>query len=450
MENRNLIKGIITEYNSERGFGFITEIDEDFSYFFHISNVIGKIKIVPNKTEVVFKPVDTAKGPQATNIKVNFEKIEGEFARVELPNNTNLKTNSEKIEYLEQQQEVIHNVLDALNKFGISVKEDRSGWINLDLYEMEELNNPIVVGGHHKKVPNGYPKTFEHLMRLLQNQINDFNYDLINVKKGLKGEQKTLESLKAITVSYPILNNVRLEEDIKNSSEKYSAETDLIIVTDRAIFLVETKNYGGKGDTLIITTDGRWILRDKYDKKEKTIKSPFKQTTDHIFVINKFLENNSIKFNLPIIPIVALANDDLILQIEDKESLYAKVISADLVGSYILNYLNENIPRIKEKDIEAFKKLLDSKSLPQKSYKVLNYCENILVICEAISKLLKYYQHDMNILIKTEKEKEEKELAIKREKEEQERIEREEQERTDRILEGIGTVIGLVGSLLDL
>jgi hypothetical protein len=138
------------------------------------------------------------------------------------------------------------------------------------------------------------------------------------------------------------------------------------------------------------------------------------------------------------------------LQIEDKESLYAKVISADLVGSYILNYLNENIPRIKEKDIEAFKKLLDSKSLPQKSYKVLNYCENILVICEAISKLLKYYQHDMNILIKTEKEKEEKELAIKREKEEQERIEREEQERTDRILEGIGTVIGLVGSLLDL
>ena len=60
MENRNLIKGIITEYNSERGFGFITENDEDFSYFFHISNVIGKINIVPNKTEVVFKPVSIA------------------------------------------------------------------------------------------------------------------------------------------------------------------------------------------------------------------------------------------------------------------------------------------------------------------------------------------------------------------------------------------------------
>ena len=360
-----------------------------------------------------------------------------------------VKTNSEKKEYLEQQQKVIHNVLDTLNKFGISIMQDKNGWMNLDLCEMDELSNPVVVGGHHKRVPNGYPKTFKHLMRLLQNQIDGFNYALNDVKKGLKGEQKTFNSLKAITVSYPILNNVRLEEDIKNSSEKYSAETDLIVVTDRAIFLIETKNRGGNGDTIIITADGRWILRDKYDKKEKTIKNPFKQTTDHIFVINKFLENNNIKLNLPIIPIVALANDDLILQIEDKESLYAKVMSADLVGSYILNYHNENKPLVKDKDIEAFKKLLDDKSLPPKSYEVLNYCENILAICQSIAKLLKYYQHDMKIYIKMEKEKEEKELAIKRAKEEEERIEREKQQKTDRILEGIGTVIGLVGALFE-
>lgn len=37
MENQNLIKRIITDYNFERGFGFITEIGKDFSYFFHIS-----------------------------------------------------------------------------------------------------------------------------------------------------------------------------------------------------------------------------------------------------------------------------------------------------------------------------------------------------------------------------------------------------------------------------
>ena len=38
MENQTIIKGIITEYNSERGFGFITEIDEDFSYKDVINN----------------------------------------------------------------------------------------------------------------------------------------------------------------------------------------------------------------------------------------------------------------------------------------------------------------------------------------------------------------------------------------------------------------------------
>lgn len=432
MENQTIIKGIITEYNSERGFGFITEIDEDFSYFFHISNVIGKINIVPNKTEVIFKPIETSKGPQATDIKVFVEKIEGEFANIALPNIKLLKSNVERLKFLEQQQEIIYKVLDTLKEYGIIVKEEKNGWIDLDLYEMGELNNPIIRDGYHERVPNGYPKTFEHLIRLLQKQINDFNYDLINTQKGIYGEEKTLNSLKAITVSYPILNNVRLEEDIKNSNERYSAETDLIAITDRAIFLIETKNYGGKGDSLIITTDGRWILKDKYTKKEHTLSNPFKQITDHTFVVNKFLENNNIKFNLPIIPIIALANNDLILQIDDKNSLYAKVMSADLVGSYILNYHNENKAIIKLKDIDAVKKLLDEKSLPPKTYQVLDYCKNILKVCESILELLKMYKHDNDIFTETE------------------RIQKEKEEKTDSILEGIGTAIGLIGVLLDL
>lgn len=418
MENQKLVKGIITEYNSKRGFGFITEIDEDFSYFFHISNFVGKINIIPNKTEVVFKPVDTEKGPQAIKIKAYCEKIEGEFAKIELPNKSSVKSNVERSKYLEQQQEVIHTVLDALGKFGISAKVDKSGWINLDLSEMEVLNNPVVSGGHHKRVPNGYPKTFEHLIRLLQKQINDFNYDLINTKKGINGELKTLNSLKAITVSYPILNNVRLEENIKDLSEKYSAETDFIVITDRAIFLIETKNYGGKGDALFITADGRWLLKDKHTKKQHVLSNPFKQTTDHIFVINKFLKNNNIKFDLPIIPIVALSNDDLVLKFEDNNGLYAKVMSADLVGSYILNYLNENNSVLSPKDIDEFRELLNSKSLLPKSYKVLNYCDNILAICEAITKLLKYYHHDQNIYNKLEETRKQAELDVIKKREE--------------------------------
>lgn len=432
MENQTIFKGIITEYNSERGFGFITDKDGDSSYFFHISNVDKSLKIIPNRTEVTFKLTETPKGLQATNIRAYIEKIEGEFANVDLPNHKFSKSNADRLSFLEQQQEIIYKVLNTLEECGIAIKEEKNGWINLDLYEIDELSNIVVDGGNYNRVPNGYPKTFEHLIRLLQKQINDFNYDLINTKKGISGEEKTLNSLKALTVSYPILNNVRLEEDIKNSNEKYSAETDLIAITDRAIFLIETKNYGGKGDSLIITTDGRWILKDKYTKKEHTLSNPFKQITDHTFVVNKFLENNNIKFNLPIIPIIALANNNLILQIDDKNSLYAKVMSADLVGSYILNYHNENKAIIKLKDIDAVKKLLDEKSLPPKTYQVLDYCKNILKVCESILELLKMYKHDNDIFTEAE------------------RIQKEKEEKTDRILEGIGTAIGLIGVLLDL
>lgn len=438
MENQRIIKGIITEYNSSRGFGFITEIGENTSYFFHISNLEKPISIIPDKTEVIFKARETQKGLQAVEIREYFEKIEGEFAKTKLPNDFVWKTNAEQLEYLEQQQKIIYQFLNTLKNFGIHTKESPNGWINLDLYEMIELNNPVVEGGFCEKIPNGYPKTFKYLIRLLEEQINNFNYSLLKAKKGIDGEQRTLNSLKAITVSYPILNNVRLEEDIKNSNEKYSAETDLIAITDRAVFLIETKNYGNRGDELTITSDGRWLLKNKNTKKEKTLQNPFKQITDHIFIINKFFENNKISFSLPIIPIIALANDELILQIEDNETLYAKVMSADLVGSYILNYHNFNKAIIKAKDIETIKKVLDDKSLPPKTYKVTDYCKNILEICKIIEKLIKYYEHDEAIY-----EKQENERAY------EEELKRKKEQRTENILQGIGTAIALVSQFLD-
>lgn len=438
MENQRIIKGIITEYNSSRGFGFITEIGENTSYFFHISSLEKPITIIPDKTEVIFKAKETQKGLQAVEIREYFEKIEGEFAKTKLPNDFVWKTNAEQLEYLEQQQKIIYQFLNTLKNFGIHTKESPNGWISLDLYEMIELNNPVVEGGFCEKIPNGYPKTFKYLIRLLEEQINNFNYSLLKAKKGIDGEQRTLNSLKAITVSYPILNNVRLEEDIKNSNEKYSAETDLIAITDRAVFLIETKNYGNRGDELTITSDGRWLLKNKNTKKEKTLQNPFKQITDHIFIINKFFENNKISFSLPIIPIIALANDELILQIEDNETLYAKVMSADLVGSYILNYHNSNKAIIKAKDIETIKKVLDDKSLPPKTYKVTDYCKNILEICKIIEKLIKYYEHDEAIY-----EKQENERAY------EEELKRKKEQRTENILQGIGTAIALVSQFLD-
>ena len=421
MGNQNEIKGIITEYNYERGFGFITENEKNHTYFFHISNVKGKINIIPKKTEVIFNAVDTPRGLQAINIRTYFEKIEGEFATVKLPNNIYFKTRSEKIEYLNQQQKFIQKTLVALSSAGVVAKEDKSGWLTLDLIEIEELHDLAVNGGNYKKIPNGYPKTFEHLIRLLQKQINDFNYDFMNTKKVIEGEEKTLNSLKSISVSYPILKNIRLEEDIINSNEKYSTEIDLIIITDRAIFLIETKNFGGKGDELIITADSKWLLKNKHTKKEYNLSNPFKQITDHIFIIDKLLKRNNFQPNLPIIPIITLANNDLMIKVEDKETLYAKVIPNDLVGSYILNYHNKNNTIIETKDIETLKKLLDNKSLPFNSFKVLDYSKNIRAICEAITKLLSYYQDDLVMYYNLENERKKANLEVTRIEEEEKR-----------------------------
>ncbi len=444
--NEYIFIGYISEYIANRGFGFIVEEgkDEDSKIFFHISDVETKnMNIVPNRTEVTFMVRKSDKGLKATNIREHRPKIQGEFAKIDFPNISHYKNNDDRLSFLEEQNKKIEKLLKAFEKAGISLVKDKNGWLNLDTYKIEYIHNFDELGKNSTKVPNGYSKTFDHLMRLLKEQIDKFNYDLIKTKKGISGEEKTLNSLKSITLSYPVLKNVRLEKEIQYSGkkEKYSAETDLFVVTDRAIFLIETKNYGGKGDKIIITSDGRWIL-NKFDGKEQNLPNPFKQTTDHIFLMKKFLENHNFKTKLEVIPIVALANDDLMLEIEDKDSLYAKVMAVDLVGSFILKHLSEHTAVAKGKEIEDFKKLLEAENLQPKEYPVLDYLENIKSVCTALSKLINYFEEDF-------KEKEEKERKIKEEENREKEEEKEKERKANQLAHMVSGTIEIGTAIKD-
>ena len=72
--------------------------------------------------------------------------------------------------------------------------------------------------------------------------------------------------------------------------------------------------FGGSSVVVIVATTftiGRyWVeIFDKYQKKSFLIKNnPYKQVTDHIFVMKKFMESHGIKEDLPVIPIIAIWN----------------------------------------------------------------------------------------------------------------------------------------------
>lgn len=394
MANQKKIKGIITEYNFERGFGFITEIKKDVSYFFHISNIDKNMQIIPNKTEVIFDICKTEKGLKATNIKPYSPKIEGEFSEIKLPNKTILLDNKEKIDFLEKNKAELLTILENLKQIGVSYTNIENN-IKIDVESLDKLKNPKYCKKNRSKyAPSGYPETATYILYLLQKQIDEFIKEYAITKSGKIGEDKVYNSLKSVNLNFPVLNNVHLEELIETNyrldtySETYSAEIDSIIITDRAIFIVETKNYK-KGTNILVSNEGQW-----YKDNNKTDINPIIQVTNHSLVIRKCLLKNNINFELPIIPIIAIANSDVKLSIENSENLLVKVLHTDLLGSYIFNYIESNPQIITFDSVQKINSVIQKNVLPLKKYSVLEYHYNFKTFENALLLLIKYWEED--------------------------------------------------------
>lgn len=397
MLSNDVMHGYIITYFPEKGYGFICDDDDTDEYFFHISEIKHPFEIVPDKTRVEFTVKENQKGVYATNIKKYIPKIEGKFGDLKLPYNKKLLSNKECYEYISSKHTMLQKVLEVLseNDSGINTSTLKTGWISVDAFDyLDEIEDIKPQDGAWENIaPSGYPDTFTALFEMLQDQINRFNKQYIIAKKGWEGENKTHDSLKSIAINYPTLYNILLEEGTDGNT--FSAETDTLIITDRGIFIVETKNYGGKKDTITISSDGRWNVFDGYKKISHVIENnPFKQLTDHIFVIKKFLEKNNFDTNIALIPVVALSNNEVKIENDTGEDM-PRVIRTDMVGTFVLNYLGSHESVLEKETMAALEKAFTDTSLPPKKYYIVDYFENIECVCQALEEVLKAYFSDL-------------------------------------------------------
>lgn len=150
---------------------------------------------------------------------------------------------------------------------------------------------------------------------------------------GNKGEQKVEYALKWLDKSY-----IQIE---KNSNDKIGnsciiiknsefideqQEYDHLIISNKGVFSIETKNYTGK---LIVDQYGNWIR--KKDNKEEGIKNPLQQIRQHEKVLMSFLPEDC-----RIISIICIANDKAI--IEGSENCPIPIIKSDMLVEFIENW----------------------------------------------------------------------------------------------------------------
>ena len=135
---------------------------------------------------------------------------------------------------------------------------------------------------------------------------------------------------------------------LKNSKFRDEAqEYDHIVIRENGVFIIETKNYGGK---IVISPDGNWTHTNSKGET-KGLRNPSQQVYRHEVLLKSFLPRD-----IPIISVICLSNPNLIL--EGQSSSKVPVFKSDLLAEYIVEYKSK--VKIPLKKMREIKELIES------------------------------------------------------------------------------------------
>jgi hypothetical protein len=102
-----------------------------------------------------------------------------------------------------------------------------------------------------------------------------------NKAKGKEGEQEVINELNKLDKDkYTVFNDITIQ-----TRGGYTSQNDHIVVSEHGIFVIETKNYGGK----IYGNDGMQKWQAYYANKKYDFYSPVKQSEGHIKALKNLL-----------------------------------------------------------------------------------------------------------------------------------------------------------------
>lgn len=155
-------------------------------------------------------------------------------------------------------------------------------------------------------------KQLNDLMELSKNLPKDkkvfIDRDINLLKQGMDGEENVYYELKNSFIPMVCLHDIRLEYN------DYVAQFDFIIITNKLIYVLETKKLNGD---IEITQDGDFIrnIKNHYGKiiKKEGMYSPISQNERHVNILKEVLTKERLIRTMPIKSAVVIASPKSII-----------------------------------------------------------------------------------------------------------------------------------------
>lgn len=180
-------------------------------------------------------------------------------------------------------------------------------------------------------------------------------------QKGKSGEDYVSRILNQYRNKFFILENIVIPAYEQKGN---TSETDVYIISSKGIFVCEVKNYGSSGQTLYIPEHGDWKILNSSGHFLSNKPSAFEQNERHCNATKSFIKEH-LGIEVPIIPVVIIANDVVDVTIENPEKNI--VIRANQINELVSGFQDALTYDVQKKIVEAFEKnKLDPNDFPVK------------------------------------------------------------------------------------
>lgn len=173
--------------------------------------------------------------------------------------------------------------------------------------------------------------------------------DIAYLKQGLDGEQNVCYELKNSFVPMLCLHDIRLEYN------DYVAQLDFVVITNKFIYVLETKKLNGD---IEITADGDFIRIFKTNGgkiiKKEGIYSPISQNERHINILREMLVKAGLIKVLPVKSAVIIANPKTIInKTKCPKSIQNSLYKYDQIANLLKRELSD-----KKNDLDNLEKFM--------------------------------------------------------------------------------------------
>src|SRR5690554_626037 len=194
-----------------------------------------------------------------------------------------------------------------------------------------EFNEPVFLKEYDRESNLQLAQLTDLLEKVGDDQKGIIEEEIKKIKAGLYGEKNVAYEFQTSFLPILCLHNIRVEY------RDYSAQFDFVVITNKCIFVLETKTMLGD---IIIDSYGNFTRVFKNYKgevyKKEGIASPINQNEKHVEILNRFLLENNMHKDIPIVSLVVIANPKSIIEFKyAKREIREKIIKFDQIKKAI-------------------------------------------------------------------------------------------------------------------